>query len=452
MRASLNRRSFAFVIVLTIGLGLSATSEASEGYVYGRFTFINANGNFCPNTNACVGAKYKEPSNHQPTPVPNAALWIVDGSNAILGLGRTDDDGYYNIKWERPFYTNGPDKVRVIVYSFHKDSRIKIYDINGNLFGYGTEWIWWPERSFEGTRQVGTFQIGSTDPTNPWSDHHFNAYWAAEKMWREVLSPTGLHTINFTDVNVRGFADDIPGFLGTAPTSAAQGSTKRVQLDANAGFAPQWRVMHELGHVASYVSNPFKAAPLSFYGWTQASPTAGPANWAAATPENGYAAFEESWASHYGNIAFWNDNAATPTTCLSNGGHCYTGGGVPLANTDLEASSNPPAMNSCNVTAANPESRWPISVMRFLWDVYDNVNDNDTYSASQTHFWQHIHNLAWYPAGNNNNQVDDIWDGTLANVTEPDGRGTISWVANYQANVTGVGAVSGLRTINCSPF
>jgi hypothetical protein len=171
--------------------------------------------------------------------------------------------------------------------------------------------------------------------------------------------------------------------------------------------------------------------------------------WCQTCAEWGAAAFEEAWATHYGSVTLWADNAESPTTCLSSG-TCYDSTGAPFFGTDLEASSYPHEENNCDANTANPEARWPLSAMRYFWDVYDNHNDadGDTYSASQGNFWQHFANLAWYPEGTDTNQIDEPWNSTYTAVTEPDGRGSTSYFVNYDANVTYTGT---LWADNCAP-
>jgi hypothetical protein len=262
--------------------------------------------------------------------------------------------------------------------------------------------------------------------------------------WRDVFNLVGVLQAGYTNVEIRGFADTIAGFQGTCTTSCAYGPTKHVQLDAAAGFSPQARVMHEMGHIATYVTHNW--ALTGNYNWPN---TTGSSGWSQTSAEWSVSAFEEAFATHYGSIAFWGDNAVTPTTCLTSA-TCYDGTGTPFAGTDIEATSYPYATNNCSTSPTAPESRWPLSHMRFFWDVFDNHNDadGDTYTANQGDFWKHLHNLAWYPEGTGANQIDEPWNTARTAVTELDGRGSTSYATNYAANVVNI---SLLRVDNCSP-
>lgn len=202
--------------------------------------------------------------------------------------------------------------------------------------------------------------------------------------------------------------------------------------------------MHELGHIADYVTKPWTVAADGTWNGDATN------SWGPTTGEWGHMAFNEAIATHYGSIAFWWDNATTPTTCLS-ASTCYTAG-APSANTNIEASSYPFNTNNCSYAAAAPESRWPLSVMRYLWDVYDSHNDadGDDYSASVTDFWRHLSNTSYYPDGLETNQINEPWSvgaGGQWVLTEKDGRGAVSSQANYAS----VHSTELLRADNCWP-
>jgi hypothetical protein len=425
----------SMAVVSALSLGYAASAQADTGWLVGTWSVWNKNGNYCPTTNACTGARYTQASFDTWVPVSNALIYILDPSGAVVGSGGTDDNGYYSIGWYTPLPVAN---LRVRVHAYHKNSRFWVANTGGGLH-YGDTAPFAPTASSGSSPQnVGGWGLGSS----MWPEWSFNAYWAGERLWRDVLGWTGLQTANFTNVEVRGLADTIANYLtptGFFPTSAASGSLKRVQLDANAGYSPQARMMHELGHIATYVSNAWK---VGFdYNWP--SQGAG-GSWSASQNEWGSAAFEEAFATHYGNIAFWFNNADTPTYCNTTT-TCYSGG-VPVAGTDIEVTSYPFATNNC---VAN-EGRQPISHMRYFWDIFDNRNDadGDTYSASVTHFWQHLHNLAWYPLGTGTDQHEDPWNPGKTAITEPDGRGSLSYMRNYTANVYDT---SLLNIDNCWP-
>lgn len=422
------------VLAFLTAAGAAGSAHAVTGYVSGSWSLWNQNGNYCPSSNTCTGSWYTQAGYDTWQPISNAIVWVVDSSDAIIGYGSTDDNGGFLVSWTRSTF---PTQIGVVILPYHKDGRFYMANSLGqwinNWFGLvntasGT--------TVTSPQNVGSWGVGGST----WPDPFYNAYWAAEWQWRWVMNAVGVLQSNFTNVEVRGFADTISGYLGSCSTSCAWGPFKQVQLDSNAGFAPQARVMHEIGHIASYVTHPWQIT--TDYSW------GGSGGWCQTCAEWSVSSFEESFATHYGSITFWADDSTSPTTCLSSG-TCYSSG-TPFSGTNLEASSYPYNTNNCDTTTTNPESRWPLSMMRYLWDVYDNHNDadGDSYSASQSNFWEHLHNLAWYPEGTSTDEIDEPWNSTYTSVTEPDGRGGASYASNYLSNVTDTYL---LRTDNCTP-
>jgi hypothetical protein len=431
---------------LAVILSLAGTASANNGWVAGRFQVWNTNGNFCAaNATSCMGSRYTSVMFNSAQPIANAYVQIKDPQNNVIGTGGTDSNGDFNIGWYR---ATDPTAFTVWVLAAHKNWYFRVDDVNGNRRFTLTSAIT-PVPSSSGSPQnIGTWTQGAVN----WSDPGFNAYWAGERVYRDVFANVAILVNNFTNVEVRGFADAIPGFLNTCNTSCANGATKRVQLDANAGgaWSPQARMMHEMGHVASYVTRPWNSP--NDYSWPNQANNSG--NWflgpAPMSPvpssEWGHVAFEEAFATHYANLALWWDNSVAPTACISPSSHCYDGMGNPLAFSNIEATSFPFATNNC---VAN-EGRFVISHVRYLWDIYDTVNDcdGDTYSATAGDYWKHLHNPAWYPTGTGPNQHQEPWDSAMMSVTEPDGRGSSSYLNNYRTNVA---ETVNLNISNCWP-
>lgn len=428
-------RNACMVLGFLTTVGFVRSAQAVTGYVSGSWSLWNKNGDYCPSNNTCTGAYYPQSLYNTWAPVSNGAIWIVDSTGAIIGTGSADDNGNYTASWTRSTF---PTQIGVKIFPYQKDGRFYFANPAGQLIN---NWFGLVNTASGTTasspQQMGSWGVGSSTAPDP----YYNAYWAAEWQWRYIMNLVGVLQANFTNVQIRGFADTITGYRGTCTTSCASGPDKQVQLDSNAGFSPQGRVMHELGHIATYVTHPWRLTVD--YSW------GGNGGWCQTCPEYGDASFEEGFATHYGSLTFWADNSTSPTTCLSSS-NCYDGSGNPFSGTDLEASSYPYSTNNCNMSSTNPEARWPLSAMRYFWDVFDNHNDadGDTYSANQGDFWKHLHNLAWYPAGTGTDQIDEPWNSNYTSVTEPDGRGSTSYADNYNANVV---ATNILRIDNCSP-
>ena len=408
---------------------------AASGTIVGGAFFYNENGGYCPTSNACTGAHYVQAQFNTYLPISNAFVNVYDMNSNLLGQSVTDDAGQFTVPWTA---NPKPAKVIVKVFAWHKDSRFYFTDTNGAAYGgYTVVTLGTNATTLIFNQYWGTLLA---------PDWYFNSYWAAEIQWRGAMNYVGVLQTNFTNVEVRGFSDNQTAYLD-CPTSCAQGSSKRVKLGSGAALNTQSTVMHELGHIADYVTKPWSVA-------SDATWNGGAANqWSLQTGEYGHMAFNEAIATHYGTIAFWNDNSPTPTTCLT-AATCYSSTGAALDGANVEKTSYPYAVNNCSTLAAAPEKRWPLSIMRYLWDVFDNHNDadGDSYGANAAgHFWRHLANTAYYPDGLGLNQINEPWSTDSAGtwqLTEKDGRGAVSWAANY-ASVYWTGS---LMVDNCSPY
>ncbi|HET8934649.1 MAG TPA: hypothetical protein VFN67_14470 [Polyangiales bacterium] len=443
-------------------LGSVETASAASGVIAGTWTFFNKNSGFCPNTNACAGAAYTQAAFEQVLPISNAMVWVIDPTlvapNNVIGTGFTEDNGDFSVPWMTDPTVPAPMNVEVLVLSWQRDGRFFLANPGGQITNVTSG----PIAPVDGT--------SAAMPQRPWAtplqagnsalpDPFFNAYWALEFEWRTVFKLVGILDQDLTNVEMRGFQDTMAGYHGTRLSSAAFGPDNQIQFDANAAFNPQARAMHEYGHIASYVTNPaFRTTGA--YDWSQKAemdlatmmtPVMAGGTWDYATSEWASVAFEEAFATHYGNIAFWNDDADTPTSCSRASGNCYTPGAmsVPVANADVEASS----FSACDTTATAPESRRAVSAMRYLWDVYDNRNDNmvdDAYTANAGSFWQHLAVLASYGTGHGANEINEPYsDDALSIIMKPDGRGSSAYRTNYQT--ASMVDTAPQRDMNCTP-
>ncbi len=430
MSRTIARGATVASLVAVVLLAPSA-AFAVTGTVSGTWQFWLKAGNYCPTTNACTGARYLQASFNTRIPVSNGSVWIVNNaSGTLLGYGGTDVNGNFTVSWSA---ATTPPQIRIVIFPYEKNGRLFFTNPAGTLYSNSTP----AQTTVTPSMNIGTWWMGTSAAPDP----YYNSYWAAEYQWRSTLALIGSAITNYTNVENRGFQNDISSFLGNCPNSCSDGPNKRVQFDAGAGLAPQARAMHENGHIAEYVAHAWSRTMN--YNWPDMSTFSASGPWSPGGAEWGAPAFEEALATHYGNIAFWGDNAVTPTTCSTNG-ICYDGSGNPSANTNIEATSYPFTVNNCSLAMANPEARWPLSYMRYLWDVFDNRNDcdGDTYSASQGDFWKHLSVLANYANGTGANAIDE-------SQVKRDGRGAGAYRFNYETAFS-VGTET-LRVDNCSP-
>jgi hypothetical protein len=429
--------SLLFAIVAFFAVEGSAS--AYFGFVQGSFYNWNQNGNYCPTGATCTGSRYFQSTYNAWEPVRNILVNVYRASdNAFIGQGVTNDIGDYTVYW----YSASPTtSAYVDFYAWQSSSRFVLSDTFG------------PYHSFTSAHTVAnntTTQMGvSYKGTTASPDLYWNTYWAAERVWRETFNYVGVLQDGMTNVDIRGFNDNMPSFIGSCPSSCASSSPLRVQLDGKTGtgLSPQGRMMHELGHIASDVEQAaFKVVKNYCWPDTAPVPPATSCTWAPTTKEWGTDAFEEAFATLGANVTLWDGSATNPTSCISSG-TCFSFGS-PKSGTNIEASSFPHTTNNC----VTNEGRWPLSHMRFMWDVYDwhNDADGDTIQEGSDCFWCLFTNLHGYAAGTGSDQVNEPWyDSTLTTIDNYDGRGSISYGDNYYTSFSKY--LGTLRADNCYP-
>jgi hypothetical protein len=164
-----------------------------------------------------------------------------------------------------------------------------------------------------------------------------------EYQWEFTFANIGALVTNYTNVEIRGVATSIPGFLGTCAFSCSDGSQKKIQIDSTGSvFSPQSRILHESGHVVNYLMKPYH---LGFFNYCYPN-TVAPDGVGGATPcqwsgpstndaEWADVAFEEGYATFSADNSLWAPNSVNPTSCISQVA-CADN-----SNTDIEQSDYP---------------------------------------------------------------------------------------------------------------
>lgn len=399
-------------------------AQAASGYVSGYLQHYQNQGNYCANDGrSCYNATYLESEFHTPVPVRNVELYIRNKNDVVIGTGHTDTNGYYNMYWSSPTM---PTAASVYWTMRHWDGRFQVFTSSG-----ATGILW-----FSGFNVVNgtTFSAPQNLSTATWGSagapHQYtNAYDGAEKMWRNSLSWSTRMNSTFSNLSIRAFSDSVP--YANCGTSCAFGSLNLIQLDANAAYKPQARIMHEMGHIASYKSNPF------INGGNYCYPaTAGTCGWSLTTAEWRAASFEEGLATFFGDTAlYWGPNPE-PLTCLSVGA-CSR-----AAANNVETSTG----TVCGVG----EDRWALSVDRYLRDMYDTVDDPGFNEAMYRPYSEFFDVLAQFSAGTANHQGDEPWNASYTAIDNYDGRAATDDFAFNFTSLTGLTSVN-QYTYNCTP-
>jgi hypothetical protein len=364
----------------------------SSGYVSGRIWFYQHQGNYCTpsSTRDCTGSRYLSSQYNTNMPVGDVKVFVREGQT-IVGQGVTDGNGYFNIYWDAGHRVS---KVNFIWTAEQKDNRFAIRT------GDGGTWVMWTgdmDTSFftssDSPQYLGDFTWGS-----PGAEHVMsNVYDGARRMWNDALSWSWTMQNRFTGLQVRTTNN-------VCTTSCADGNTNIINLDPAAPFKPQGRIMHEMGHIASFRGSGNALQTCRDYSW-------GPntIGWSLDGPEWGCAAFEEGIATFFGDTALYGANAVQPRTCLSDG-ECSDYWDIERKPTSCPADTG----------------RWPLNIDRALWDEFDNQVDGET---TFENLWVFFDTLEDYPAGAENHAREE-WqgDGTTRDL---DGRATFDWMYHY---------------------
>lgn len=419
---SVHMGPLAFLLVIA---ATSSAQATTSGWVKGRITFYQNQGNYCPSSRTCTGANYLQSAYQKAGAASYTKVYVVDNQDRPIGSGVTDLNGDFLINWTS---TNNASSGHFYWSFEHKDNRFAIRS------GTGAQWVAWTQNitlpnntTISTATDFGTKQWG--DSSSPHAVANVND--GAFRQWHYALSYSGLMDTNFKNVEVRAFNT-------TCSTSCASG--KLVNLDTNAStpYAPAARIMHELGHIASdQASQGNEATACTAYNWANTNPATAPANsgtWGMTTAEFGCAQYEEGLATFVGDVArYWNNApGATADTCTS----VTTG----VCSTLLESRAA-----ACNTNANSPESRWPISVTRSMWDAYDNANDSESFQES---YWRLLANQNNFAVGFGNNKRDEPWNSSWV-YDDGDGKSLVDACALYNANYS-VNLAS-LLTNNCNP-
>jgi hypothetical protein len=404
----------AALLMAALLLAPTAAHAATSGWVKGRLQFFQNQGNFCPTGRDCTGANYLQAQWHTNQPIPETVIVILDSSNRQIGSGSTGTDGRFLVRWTS---TNTVTKGKVQWYAEHSGGRFNIRT------GTGTRQV------FTGATKSLTNGASQSNPTN-WGDLRWgssssphpvaNVYDGAWKLWNFSAQFSSLAVTFFTGVEVRAFNS-------SCPTSCAGG--KLVNLDTGGGtpYSPGARVMHELGHIVSTQTHQGNDShPCLDYSF------GGNSGWSLQSQEWTCAGFEEGYATFVGDVArYWN-SAVAPDTCFPQTDACTT---------MLETSST----FSCDF--ANGEPRWPLSVMRFLWDSYDFRSDFEDVAEPYNDLVNNQNNFA---IGTANHQRDEPFSGPGGSLADRDGKSNFDFFVNYSDAHPGR-SLFAADTNNCSP-
>ncbi len=391
-----NNRSLGISVLLLLPL-LAACD--SFGTVEGNLQFFQNQGNFCPADRDCTGAKYTSAQFNTNQPITNVKVYIRrDSDNLVLGQGTTNNVGDFTVQWNLPGGEKKDVDAHLLIRYEHQDDRFTVNTEGGGLW-VTSSWVFVLEHDVVHKFGVGT--LGNAASPSAIA----NIYDGAVKMWNNSLSQSGRMKAFFTGVSIRAFDD-----AGLCGSSCALGPNNRVLMDPNSAFMPQARVMHEMGHIASYVAS--KNQQFT-YGGDYCWPATGNCGWTMNTAEWGAAQFEEGVATHLGDVGLYFPGAPQPHSCLSVGS-------CPNAS-NIETSLG----NSCTAN----QSRRPIQSTRYHWDNYDSLDDFETPAsdALSMGMWHVVDTIHALDNGTGDDDKDEPWNAAYTALDDRDGRSNIDF-------------------------
>lgn len=376
-------RPSAILTVLFVAL-LSTNALAVTSYMTLDLRFYQHQGHYCPATRTCTGAKYLQSQYNTNQPLQKMKVYLYR-NGVLIGQGSTGTDGRAAVSFTWP----GPNQFAQVVIRFEEANGRWVLRTTANAVIQRSSTILLPYAPKPELPANVTITYG----TSASPDQHANVFDGANKTWLNALSQSAVMQSVFTGIVVKTFTD--PG--GTdCPTSCALG--KVIKLDSNAPYAPSMRIMHEMGHVADFLShdgNDYAQRGCYLYPTTCDRPGSTPGVWNLTDPEWSSAAFEEGLATFHATAALYGPNSGTPHVCLDSAVSC------PASFYNVES-----------VPTCPGDGRDPLTVTRYFWDTFDQIADTPVYwpageTATPLEFATILDTLAQFPAGTTNGAEDE---------------------------------------------
>jgi hypothetical protein len=375
----------------------AATAQASTGIVSGRLEFYQNQGGYCPSDRDCTGARYTARQFHTNQPVRNARIRVVRASDgSVIGQGATSARGFFEIRWNDPA-ASGNVAARLEFHGEHADGRFKI--VNGS--GGSISPLTYRFLARQGFTWLNFATFGRASAPNDLA----NLFDGAQMMWQNSIGQSAKMLAGFTGVTIAMY-DPF-----ACPTSCANGPANAIIIDSiGSAYNPQSRILHELGHIANFVANP---------NWKQLGgfnyDFGGSGGWSLDSPEFESAGWEESIATHAGDVALYGPDAKQPHTCFASELPCSAG----VFNIESAGDCTEPDSN-----------RQVINHIRFHWDVYDTVKDSDADSVSApiAALWDV---LGAFPNIDGEGGINEFWNPTGTSGDDDDGRCALDFASNW---------------------
>lgn len=416
---------------------LLVTSQALavSGWVSGQAFFESRQGNYCDTTLGmdCTASRFpvSKATGDQPLRDVEVVVTLIDfpSPELVVGVGFTDRTGAFTVRWEVPG-TTVPGLLTVKTRLRHKENRFRVV-YTGTGFSDAVY-----EAALDAFVPVADATVAAGPSSIPFSEMT-NIYDGAERTWWEGLRHSSLMVNTFSDVRLR-YPDTFPG-APPAGNASADGAAKLIRFNGDNARAPQGRISHEMGHIASYLANPFKFCgaynrPDECLG----DSTACTGDWSlhGGNGEWYCASFEEGLATFIGDVSYYWHQAVRPTTCVS----IFACTSLPYDDVEL----------SLGTGCANNTKHRPINVDRYLRDTYDSHNDATYVDDVNFGLGAILTALQGFGtgAGNwHNGGINEPWDAFLSQIDDKEGRSA----RDFRKVLSSDSATATQYEQNCSP-
>jgi hypothetical protein len=423
------RLALVFIVIMSAPLPSFA---ATGGCVRGQIRFIQHNQGYCPTTRACSSDLYRQIDYKNSAGSPlRKALVRINRLGATLATFVTDDSGNFTANWySLDSHTAGYVQViarqKVGLVDTFKIGQWNVNTNDAQVMHNSPSLSLTNGTTCSSPQVIPTIYIGTTTTPNELA----NIFDAADRMWRWSIALTSAaNDVATADI-------EFPADSGVCPNGCFSPSTRRIGIpDVNSdALLGASRTAHELGHALAsriYVSD--VPNPCQKYGLD------GDNGWSLQSQEWGCAAFSEAIAQFSGDVSrYWANHSAVADTCYPSD--------LTVCPTMLEPSSA-----SCSAA----QQRWPLTVMQFFWDAFDQAPDGMFNEANGETFPALINGISYFAAGTGERQRDE-WQGTgggSGSSSAPfDQSGAYDFWWNYwDRNPSGGVALQPSYQGNCSP-
>lgn len=344
-------------------------------------------------------------------PAPLTIVYVENQNSSQIGSCSTDIYGSYSCGWVAD---PQPTQIRVRWRMEDGFNRFKIRNPDGTIqAGYISSW---KVPVLNGFTDFTAIQVNSA-----WG----NLYSGAAKAWYNALNYSSILQNNYTGLQIWAFTG-----TNVCPTGCADGPNNRIKINSDSGtfnsaYAPQARIMHEMGHIASFKAQPRELTHGSYcYPLQEVAPSGAttcsdgtPNGWTLTSSEWQSIALEEGRASFFGDVAFYWHTAADARTCGVTRGTCSS-------SWKLETTA----------TCSTNFGRRAFQADRYMWDIYDTASDGETVSTSYANFFTTINQT---PFGFDWGESKSFYDPLLFTIDAWDSFSPIEWHTNM-GNILGV--------------